>query len=83
MEADKYLNSIGVAMKLASITLGAWQKDPSNAIAIPHRNTVTPVNDKPAIEEILAVIQNLSAYSSSQGKENLEKNTFVLLLENT
>lgn len=45
LKAHKYLNSIGVAIKFASITLGAWQRDPSNAIAIPHRNTVTPVNE--------------------------------------
>lgn len=38
-----YLNSIGVAMKLASITLGAWQRDLSAAIAIPHRKTAAPV----------------------------------------
>jgi len=38
-----YLNSIGVAMKFASITVGAWQSGPSNAIAIPQRNTVTPI----------------------------------------
>jgi len=38
-----YLNSIGVAIKFASITVGAWQNDPSNAIAIPQRNTVTPI----------------------------------------
>lgn len=45
LKIDKYLNSIGVAIKFASITLGAWQRDPRNAIAIPHRNTVTPVNE--------------------------------------
>jgi len=33
-------------MKLASITLGAWQRLPNNAIAIPQRNTVTPVKNK-------------------------------------
>lgn len=38
-----YLNSIGVAIKLASITLGAWQRDPSAAIAIAHRKTAAPV----------------------------------------
>jgi len=36
------LSSIGVAMKLANITVGAWQRDPSDAIATPHSNTVTP-----------------------------------------
>lgn len=41
----KYLNSIGVAIKFASITLGAWHRDLSNAIATPQRNTVTPVNE--------------------------------------
>lgn len=45
-ETSVYLNSIGVAMKLASITLGEWQRDPSNAIAIPHRKTVTPAITK-------------------------------------
>lgn len=44
-KACKYLNSIGVAIKFASITLGAWHRDPSNAIATPQRNTVTPVNE--------------------------------------
>lgn len=33
-------------MKLASITLGALQRDPSSAIANPQRNTVTPINAK-------------------------------------
>lgn len=44
-KCTKYLNSIGVAIKFASITVGAWQWYPSNAIASPHRNTVTPVNE--------------------------------------
>jgi len=44
-KCTKYLNSIGVAIKFASITVGALQRDPSNAIASPHRNTVTPVNE--------------------------------------
>jgi len=30
-------------MKFVSIIVGAWQYDPSNAIAIPQRNTVTPI----------------------------------------
>lgn len=38
-----YLNSIGVAIQLAIITVGALQRDPSAAIAKPQRNTVTPV----------------------------------------
>lgn len=38
-----YLNSIGVAIKFVSIIVGAWQYEPSNAIAIPQRNTVTPI----------------------------------------
>lgn len=33
-------------MKLANITVGAWHRDPSNAIAIPHSRTVTPEDDK-------------------------------------
>lgn len=37
------LNSMGVAMKLANMTVGAWHDDLSTAIAIPHRNTVTPI----------------------------------------
>lgn len=44
LSKEKHLNSIGVAMKFASITVGAWQDDPSNAIAMPQRNTVTPVS---------------------------------------
>jgi len=44
-QAD-YLISIGVATKLASITLGAWQRPLSTAIAIPQRNTVTPVTNE-------------------------------------
>lgn len=44
MASKAYLSSIGVAIKFASITVGAWQFDLSNAIAIPHRNTVTPIN---------------------------------------
>lgn len=39
-----YLNSIGVAIQLAIITVGALQRDPSAAIANPQRNTVTPIN---------------------------------------
>ena len=38
-----HLSSNGVAMKLASITVGALTEDPSNAIASPQRQTVTPV----------------------------------------
>lgn len=34
---------MGVAMKLASMTVGAWHEDLSSAIAMPHRNTVTPI----------------------------------------
>lgn len=44
------LNSIGVAMKLASIMLGAWQRWPSSAIANPQRNTVTPVKKQNPFE---------------------------------
>jgi len=38
-----YLNSMGVAMPFASKIMGALTRDSSNAIAIPQRNTVTPV----------------------------------------
>lgn len=41
-----HLNSIGVATKLASIMLGAWQRFPNNAIAIPQRKNVVPVNKR-------------------------------------
>lgn len=44
-QRQNYLNSIGVATKFASITLGVWQRFPINAIAMPHRITVTPVRD--------------------------------------
>lgn len=44
--ATAYLNSIGVAIQLAIITVGALQRDPSAAIASPQRNTVTPVNEE-------------------------------------
>lgn len=40
---EVYASSTGVAMILANITVGAWQADPSNAKATPHRNTGTPV----------------------------------------
>lgn len=39
-----YLNSSGVATKLESITVGAWQRDPSTAMASPQKNSGTPVN---------------------------------------
>ena len=41
---QKYLNSKGVAMKLANITVGAWQRDLSIAIATPQSRTVTPTH---------------------------------------
>lgn len=44
-KVNGYLSSIGVAMKLANITVGAWQRDPSDAIATPHNNTVTPITN--------------------------------------
>lgn len=28
------------------MTVGAWQRDPSDAIATPHSNTVTPIKEK-------------------------------------
>lgn len=45
MHSEKgfYANSTGVAMILANITVGAWQVDPSTAIATPQRNTGTPI----------------------------------------
>lgn len=46
IESRKYLNSMGVATKLANSTVGAWHRDPSKAIAIPHSRTVTPEDDK-------------------------------------
>lgn len=57
------LNSIGVAMKLASITLGAWQRCPNSAIANPQRNTVTPQMGK--IPTVMpTAVENASSFGS-------------------
>lgn len=45
LKACKYLSSTGVAIRLMTITVGAWQCDPRDAIASPHIITVVPVNE--------------------------------------
>lgn len=42
-QSRKYLSSTGVAMRFMSMTVGAWQWDPRDAIAKPDRITVDPV----------------------------------------
>lgn len=46
MKEANYLIWIGLATKLASTTLGPWQRFLSTAIAIPQSNTGTPVANK-------------------------------------
>lgn len=45
LKGCKYLSSTGVAIRLMTITVGAWQCDPRDAIANPHIITVVPVNE--------------------------------------